>query len=516
MVIDNLVEGHLVDRDLAVECDDCIIGSGCGGATLALRLAEAGRRVVILEQGGYYAIERGDFDQHEEHMLARIDGLRGLQTTDDGTLNLTFGNTVGGASVHYWADSYRTPRDRLERWASEFGVAEHTFVELEPHFARIESDHHVEPALDSMLNPLNRRLEEALPQLGWHGHRVPQARKGCVGSGHCMQGCSYDAKQSQLVTGIPRAAALGAVVYSDARALRFDRLDGAISALDVAFLSRRNGQPTGRRLTVRAQRFHVAAGGFQTAPFLMRQGLHERLPMLGKRLYCNPCVMVHGVFDEPTLQWRNIPAAVGVDEFRLARRDNGRYVEGGYLLMPNQLHPMTFGLVLPGVGEAHHRLMAQFPYLGGAIAWLDDEDPGSISIDRRGHVRWHFELGPRDRLIARDAMKKGAQWLFAAGAREVHLGDWSQTVLSSAAELSKVGRVRFAPGEVVLAGPHPAGSTPMGRDPQTSVVGSDHRVWGTDNLYIADPSVFPTAVSVDPSVTIMAFSHRLADLLLGG
>lgn len=513
MLIENLVEGNLVDRDLVEDCDICIIGSGCGGAVLAVRMAEAGQKVVVLEQGGFYAIERGDFDQREEHMLARIDGKRGLQTTDDGTINLTFGNTVGGASVHYWADSYRTPADRLERWAREFGITDHALADLEPHFARIERDHHVEPALDSMLNPLNRMLEAALPKLGWHGHRVPQARKGCVGSGHCMQGCAYDAKQSQLVTGIPRAAALGARIYSDARALRFDTVQGTVGRLEVAFLSRRDERPTGHRLTVRAKRFVVAAGGFQTAPFLMRQGLHKRLPMLGKRLYCNPCVMTHGLFDEPTLQWRNIPAAVGVDEFRLARRDGDRYLEGGYLLMPNQLHPMTLGLVLPGVGERHHALMRNFPRLGGTIAWIDDEDPGSITVDRKGQVRWHFKIGPRDREICRDAMKKGAMWLFAAGAREVYLGDWGQTALRGPDELKKIDAITFAPGEVVLAGPHPAGSAPMGRDPETSVVGSDHRVWGTDNLYIADPSVFPTAVSVDPSVTIMAFSHRLADLL---
>ncbi len=51
----------------------------------------------------------------------------------------------------------------------------------------------------------------------------------------------------------------------------------------------------------------------------------------------------------------------------------------------------------------------------------------------------------------------------------------------------------------------------MGRDPRTSVVGMDHRVHGTDNLFVTDPSVFPTAPSVDPSLTIMAFSAVAAE-----
>ena len=515
MLIDGIIEGHTLRSDLTETCDVCIIGSGCGGATLAVRLAEAGQRVIVLEQGGFYARERGELDQHEEHMLARIDGQRGLQTSYDGTINLTYGNTVGGASVHYWADSYRTPADRLEMWQRDYGMTDHTLEQLEPHFARIEADHNVEPARDHMLNPLNRRLEQALPSLGWHGHRVPQARQNCVGSGHCMQGCSYDAKQSQLVTGIPRAAGHGARIYSDARAVSLDRTHGVIESLSVEFISRRTQQPTGRRMTVRARRFVVAAGGFQTAPFLLRQGLGSRLPALGRRLYCNPCVMAHGLFPEDVIQWRNIPAAVGVNEFRLPRYDAaGTYVEGGYLLMPNQLHPMTMGLVLPGAGEYHHRLMRMFPRLGGTITWIDDEDPGSISLDSSGELRWDFSIGPRDRLKCRDSLIKGAQWLFAAGATEVHLGDWARTVLHGPDDLAAIDRVSFAPGEVVLAGPHPAGSAPMGTGADTSVVDSGHKVWGTDNLYVADPSVFPTAVSVDPSVTIMAFSHRLADLML--
>ena len=55
----------------------------------------------------------------------------------------------------------------------------------------------------------------------------------------------------------------------------------------------------------------------------------------------------------------------------------------------------------------------------------------------------------------------------------------------------------------------------MGRGPHDSVVGFDHRVHGTDNLFVADPSVFPTAPSVDPSLTIMAFSYVAAEAVHG-
>jgi choline dehydrogenase-like flavoprotein len=73
------------DRDETA--DVCVVGSGCGGATLAHVLAEAGKKVVILGGGG--ACTRIDFDQREEDMLAKIDGGRGLDASDDLSVQLT-------------------------------------------------------------------------------------------------------------------------------------------------------------------------------------------------------------------------------------------------------------------------------------------------------------------------------------------------------------------------------------------------------------------------------------------
>jgi choline dehydrogenase-like flavoprotein len=504
-------QGHEVESDVTESCDVCIIGSGCGGASLAARLAERGHGVVVLEQGGYYT--RADFDQRETNMLAKVDGGRGLDTSVDLSVALTYGNNVGGASVHYWADSYRTPPDRLRLWEEQYGLKGHTEAILAPHFAQVEQDLHVHLADDTYVNRMNQLIREGAEKLGWHVARVPQARKGCVRSGYCMVGCAYDAKQSQLVSYLPRMVNAGGRLYSDCRAERLVFEGSQVKALEASVLDRATGQPSGPRVRVTARVYVVAAGGFATPEFLLRQGLKERLPALGEHFFCNPSAMVHALYDEPIIQWRNIPAAWGVEEFRLARYDGPRYVEGGYLLMANQIHPGMLAAVLPGIGASHRELMTKLPNLGGAISWIDDAEDGRISLEngrRRVHVPITGNNGPR----LRDALRKQAKLLLTTGAREVLLGDVRDTRITRLEDVDKaVDSVDLRPARNVLAAPHPGGGARMGADPRTSVVGFDHRVHGTDNLYVSDPSVFPTAPSVDPSLSIMAFSFVAADII---
>ena len=507
-----------ISDDVTVRCDVCIVGTGCGGATLGVRLAEAGKSVIFLERGGAYT--KADFDQREVDMLAKIDGGRGLDTSVDGGVQLTYGNNVGGASVHYWADSYRTPPDRLQLWAEKYGLTGHGEAELTPHFDVLEHDLNVHEAEPQYYNRMNQLVKLGAEKLGWHGAPVPQARKPCAASGFCMQGCSYDFKQSQLVTHLPRAIAAGASIYADteARTLYLGGGGRHVVAIGGRVLDRGTREPTGRTVRVEAKAFVIAAGGYGSPLFLLRQGWKNRLPALGEHTYCNPCPMVHALFDEEIIQFRNIPAAWGVEQFRLARRENGdigHYVEGGYLLMANQLQPAMLAAALPGVGATHRRLMANLRKLGGTISWIDDVNEGSVRLDGDRPI-YSVPIGGKDgqgnAKRIRDSFLKQTQLLFAAGAKEVIFGDGADTRITRVEDaIAAVSSLDISPGKFILAAPHPAGGARMGSDPQQSVVDMDHRVHGTDNLFVADPSVFPTAPSVDPSLTIMAFSCVAAE-----
>ncbi len=519
-----VIEGRDVTADRREETDVLVIGSGAGGATVAMRLAEAGKRVLILERGGYYTgladpLEpgkpgRGELDQREDDMLARIDGDRGLGATTDGQVALTYGNCVGGATVHYWADSYRTPPDRLALWETRYGVEGHSEDELRPWFERVEQDLGIHPAPESYLNGCNVLFKKAVQTLGWHGEPVPQARRGCLKSGYCMQGCSYGAKQSMLVTYVPRAVRAGALLYADARVERILAEKGRATGAVAVVMDRDTNQPTDRRIEVRAKVVVLAAGGYGSAPLLLRSRLANGSGQVGKHLRANPCSMVFGLFDHDVVMWRGMPAAFGCLEWRLAREQGGHYREGGYLLMPNQLPPAALAAFLPGFGADHRRLMEAMPRIASTIAWIDDVEEGQITLARDGSAEYGLPVSGRNALMLRDSLKKGAHALLAAGAREVFLADATGTRIRDEKDLSRIDTVEIGPGAMSFAAPHPAGGCRMGRDAATSVVQSSGETHEIENLYVADPSVFPTAVSVDPSETILAFSHLLADRLL--
>jgi len=176
-----------------------------------------------------------------------------------------------------------------------------------------------------------------------------------------------------LVTYVPRAVRAGALVFADCRVERILAEGGRAVGARAEVIDRDTNRPTGAIVEARAKVVVLAAGGYGSAPLLLRSGLANSSGQVGRNLHANPCSMVFGLFDEDVVMWRNIPAAYGCLEWRLPRRgDDGAYREGGYLLMPNQLGPAAVAAFLPGFGAEHRRRMEALPRLASTIAWIDD------------------------------------------------------------------------------------------------------------------------------------------------
>ncbi|HTP13539.1 MAG TPA: GMC family oxidoreductase N-terminal domain-containing protein, partial [Bacteroidota bacterium] len=115
-----IIEAKDITAPVRERADVCIIGSGCGGGASAKVLSEAGKKVIVLEEGGYFRTE--DFQATEEYAFSNLYRQRAGQATDNLAVTVLQGKCIGGSSTINWTTSLRTPEFVLDRWASDFGI----------------------------------------------------------------------------------------------------------------------------------------------------------------------------------------------------------------------------------------------------------------------------------------------------------------------------------------------------------------------------------------------------------
>jgi choline dehydrogenase-like flavoprotein len=496
-----------LDADLALRAEACVIGSGAGGAVVAAELAAAGRDVVVLEAGPHWT--KRDFTQREDDMLPRLFEEAGMRQTSDGAITVLQGRCIGGSTVHNLCYCFRTPDPILALWREEHALPELTADALEPSFQRVEAGLKVKPIREDEVNALNRIIRRGTRALGWSGLLSKHNREACVQAGYCILGCSYDAKQSMLVTYVPRADAAGARIWSDAQVEGIEAQDGRVRRV----LAR--GVVDGRagpRITVEAPVVVLAAGAVASPDLLLRSRLANRSGQVGRGLHLHPSVMVAGIFDEPIHAYRGIPQSWYVDEFIDLERDPRR----GYVLMPIAGFPALTGTQLPGFGRDHYRWMKEFAHTAGLLVLLHDRSEGSVEPGASlARPRLRYTLERDDERQLAEGLVRCCELLLAAGAREVLVPYHDEPlVVRPGDDLSVIARRGARAGTIPIASTHPQSTCRMGGDPRRSVVnawGECHELAG---LFVADMSVFPTSLGAPPQITTAALADRTAHHVL--
>jgi choline dehydrogenase-like flavoprotein len=504
-VIEKLLERG---GDLVESADVCVIGSGAGGAVAAAELATGGRSVVVLEQGHHWT--REDFTQREDEMLPKLFEEAGLRQSTDGAYTILQGRSVGGSTVHNLCYAFRAPDPILRVWREEHGLKELTPEALAPSFQRVERNLRVKQILESELNALNRIIRAGAQKLGYSGFVARHNREGCIGAGYCILGCAYDAKQSMLITYVPRASAAGARIYANARAERIEAEGGRVRRV-LGSVVDEDGRARGS-VEVRANVVVLAAGAVASPDLLLRSRLANGSGQVGRNLHLHPSVMLAGFMEEPVHAYRGIPQSYYIDQFIDLERDPHR----GYILMPIAGFPVLTGVNLPGFGRAHFAQLARFSRMVGLLALLHDRSGGRVESGRslaKPSISYRMEESDRSQLS--EALVHIAKVLFAGGAKSVLAPYWREPFeLGPGDDLAVLERRGVREGEIGLASTHPQSTCRMGADPGTSVVnawGESHEVPG---LFIADMSVFPTSLGAPPQLTTAALADRTASHIL--
>lgn len=501
-----IIQGTQYQGDLREKADVVIIGTGAGGGTLGCYLAERGWKVAMIEKGGFFTAQ--DFTQREQDAMADFNGRRGLDSTKDNSLFLNYAEAVGGCTVHYWGDSFRTPTDRLERWRTQLGIDWLIESELNPHWDIIEKELGIHIAEDRLFNENNRLVKAGCEKLGVDGHAVPTARVDCIACGWTQFGCAYNRKSSQLITTIPRISKSEGRIFSDAKVNRIIVENGKATGVEGDFIQRDTHQPRGK-FRIDAPLVVVASGGIGSGELLLRNFPKEEV---GKRFYVNPHYFVWADFGRDIDNQNGIPCAYAVHEWRQVRkRPNGDYESGGYIMLSNHQSPGLFSVLLPEAGLAHTNRMKKYHQLGSTMSVIDEDNPGTLFIDRKGIRRTDFHVRGIDQLKAIDYLRNASRIFLAAGAKEVWIPDVYGTIVRNERDIeTKIQLRSVQPNAQFCAGSHFLGTAPLGTDQSDSFAGPTGEAHRIRNLYVADGSAVPSSISVDPSLTIMGLSRHIA------
>lgn len=502
-MIVNLLErrGDLVER-----ADVCVIGSGGGGAVAAAELASGGLDVVVLEQGHHWTAR--DFTQREDEMLPRLFEEGGMRATRDGSITILQGRNVGGSTVHNLCYAFRTPPAILRMWREELGIEELSDAAMAASFARVERNLKVKPIRPDEVNRLNQIVRAGTEKLGYSGFVTKHNREGCVKSGYCILGCSYDAKQSMLVTYIPRASAAGARIYTHARAERIEA-DGGGTRRVLGSVVDLDGMPRAS-IEVKARAVVLAAGAVASPDLLLRSGLGGA--HVGRHLHLHPSVMAAGFFDEDIHAYRGIPQSYYVDEFIQLENDPHR----GYVLMPIAGFPVLTATQMPGFGRDHFRFMRDYAKMAGLLVLLHDHTSGRVQPDKslsKPGIDYRLERADARQLA--EGLVHSAEILFAGGARRVVIPFQPEPlVLERGDDLTQITQRGVRQGQIPIASTHPQSTCRMGAGPRRGVVDSWGEVFRVPGLFVADMSVFPTSLGAPPQITTAALADRTSQRIL--
>jgi choline dehydrogenase-like flavoprotein len=471
-------------RRQRLDADFCVVGAGAGGAVAACELAEAGARVVLLEQGAAHSTD--EFTARPPEMLARL-YRDGGQTTTLGSppILLPLGRGLGGTTLVNSGTCFRTPARVLERWQQEFGLPLDE-AGLAPCFERVEGALSVAEVTRELAGGNAEVARRGAQALGWsHGYLRRNAR-GCVGSGVCAFGCPTSAKQHTGITYVPRARAAGAEIVTGAD-VREICVEGSRARGVRAVL----GGET--ELEVRAPRTVIACGTIHTPMLLAANALGRESGELGRNLALHPATAAFALMDERVEMAKGVPQSFYIDEFA----GEGIMFEG--VAGP----PAYAAMSLPLSGAEHERAMANYPRLAQFGLMVSDTSRGHVRrVAGRPMIR--YDLGEADIGRFRTGLARLHELFTAAGAREVYLP-----------LPAGVAPARARARDLKLMAFHPLGTARAHSSAEHGVTDGDLAVHGVDGVYVADGSVVPSALGVNPQLTIMALATRLAYSLLG-
>ena len=472
--------------------DAIVIGSGAAGSVMTYELTRRGLEVVTLERG--LRQDPQTFEHNELAMLPRLYKSGGLQTSVDHDLIVAQGQTVGGSTVINNAIWMRADLDRiLSEWQAHSGA----FIPkqaLTSAYDELEKALHVSPVSPELANQGSQPFMHGGSALGIETEFLHNNRNQCIGCGWCNYGCRYNRKTSMLVTYLPWAEARGATILDGCDDVEITHTQGR--ATGVRFI--RSGIPQ----SLDADRVVVCGGAIGSSAVLLRSGITQQ-GRVGRGLH-----VLGGVFVTAEMANR-VNGFDGIGLTSVAHASPNRE----FLIESYFAPPAVFSLSLGGWFLTHFRRMSRYGYYADAGVLVATEPRGRVSLTKKKQPKIDLTYSAEEMNAVKKGIRALASIYFAGGAIKVLPATFDYIELTKPSDLDQLDILVRKPDDLLLGTAHPQGGNTMSDDPGRGVVDPQFRVFGFDNLYVTDASVFPTNIWANCQATVMAVSHYAASLI---
>lgn len=483
------------------DADVVVVGTGAGGATLGACLAEAGLDVLFVEEGAHHPTT--SFNPYVTESVLRL-YRDSSATVILGVPPIPYieGRCVGGSTTVNGGMAWRAPEPVTERWVAKSGLPELSAGALEPLFQQVERDVSVAPQMPETLGGDSRIMRDGAQRLGWAYAANRRNQHGCVGANNCVFGCPTGAKQSTLVSYLPRAFARGARCLSEVRVERLLIERGRCVGVEGVSIDRvtRAGP---RRLRLRGRAVVIACGAVQTPLLLQAHRLGRPSRLLGENFSCHPNAKVLAVYPFDVQAWKGVSQFGQIHEFE----------QRGMTLAYNMVPPGALAAQFPLHGAAAWEIMKDYDRMVLSAVLVEDSTTGRV---RRapfglGGPRYSITAYDHERLV--EGVRRLAELHFAMGATKVLLPFAHRHVVTSPDELGKIDPGTIAKSTLDLFTVHMMGTAQIGARPERSVVSPKGELWDLPGCYVTDASLFPGPVAVNPQITVMALAMLVASRL---
>jgi choline dehydrogenase-like flavoprotein len=505
---------ELVRNDIVETADVCIIGSGAAGAVLAKEIVETGKRVILIERGGYH--EGKDMNQRDADMIPLLWKNSGFNFDDTLRIAIAQGCCLGGSTIINDAVCFGTPVPVQEEWR-KLGV-NFDKDEWSSHLNKVNNILYVSEVTEDELNRNNRMLREGAIRLGLKDHRKNSRNCiNCMQCGFCHLGCHYETKQNVLVTYIHQAlqqADTNMKVYCNCKVEKINYKGDTVQGIEGDFVNIDGTKSF--RIIVNSKIVIISAGAIASSKILLMNGISQSTA--GNGLCLHPGIQVIGDFDYEIKGNQGIPMAYTVHDFGVTRKTdesikNSNY-DGSEFLLESIFLPLTqFSIALSGSGIWEHmRLIQRFNNYSMAGIVVRDGNLGKVKLTSTERASVTYEPSIKElKALAKGTEILAKMW-FALGAKKVIVPYRGLSSVDREEDIPKImDRIIKEPRNLLLGSAHPQSGNRIGNSGgDGSVVDSDCKVHGFKNLFVCDASVFPTSVGVNPQITVMTIASIIA------